>query len=125
MRGEAAVEAREQGRVVRLRVGRFLGVVGVVEADADDLGRAAHQRQVVLLADLHHRPAGLGAVGGEVHAARQQRFQGFLTQHPDAFGGTHAQHGAALMVEIHVAHGSGPLVVLWRYPSGRTAWEQN
>ncbi|MCY1283291.1 hypothetical protein D3C84_768970 [compost metagenome] len=112
VRGEAAVETREQRRIVRLRVGRFLGVVGVVQPHADDLARLAHQRQVIQLTDLNHRALGFLAMGGQIHSALQQRLQGFLAQHLDAFGSTHAQNGATLMVEIHITHGSEPLVVM-------------
>ncbi|MNH08958.1 hypothetical protein D3C79_683980 [compost metagenome] len=104
--GQAAGETWEQGRVVRLRVRRLLGVVGIVQAHANDLARLAQQRQVVLLTDLHHRALDGFAIGGQVDAPRQQRLQGFLAQHLDAFRGTHAQHGAALMIERQITHGS-------------------
>ncbi|MNF80146.1 hypothetical protein D3C84_623830 [compost metagenome] len=103
---QAAGKAWEQGRVVRLCVGRFLGVVGIVEADTDDLARLAHQRQVVLLTNLDSAALGRRPMAGEIHATRQQRFQRFLAQHLDAFRGTHAEHSTALMIERHITHGS-------------------
>ncbi|MCY1542742.1 hypothetical protein D9M68_785050 [compost metagenome] len=103
--GQAAVEAREQRRVIRLRIGRLLRVIGVVEADADNLARLTHQRQIILLANLHDRPLGIRAEASQIHPTLQQRFQGLLPQYLDAFCSTNAQHGAALMIERHVTHG--------------------
>ncbi|MCY1180882.1 hypothetical protein D9M73_213540 [compost metagenome] len=117
VRDEAAVEAREQGRVVRLGVGRFLGVVSVVQADADDLAGLAHQRQVVLLADLDQRALCLGTVGGQVHAAFQQRLQRFLAENPYAFGSTNAQNRATLVREANVTHGAD--LLLWFVTTAR------
>ncbi|MNE19880.1 hypothetical protein D3C80_1129780 [compost metagenome] len=103
---EAAVEAWEQGRVIRLGVRRLLGVVGVVQAHADDLARPTHQRQVILFANLDQRTLRLATVCGEVDAACQQRFQRFLAKNPDTFGSAHAQHRAALMGETNITHGA-------------------
>ncbi|MNP48741.1 hypothetical protein D3C76_1428790 [compost metagenome] len=79
MRGEAGVEAREQGRIVRLGVRRLLGVVGVVQANADDFAGTAHQRQIVLLANLYQRSLRIGTVRRQVYAACQQSLQRFVT----------------------------------------------
>ncbi|MOA19142.1 hypothetical protein D3C78_1395010 [compost metagenome] len=69
---QAAVEAREQCRVVRLSVGRLLGVIGVVQADTDDFPRFAHQRQVVLFTDFDTRALGVRTIGDQIHATFEQ-----------------------------------------------------
>ncbi|MNL57727.1 hypothetical protein D3C87_1813120 [compost metagenome] len=77
---QAGIPAREQRRVIRLGVRRFLGVVGVVQTHANDLGRARHQGQVGVFGDFDQRPVGFGTVGGQVDTASQQGLQRLGTQ---------------------------------------------
>ncbi|MOA19494.1 hypothetical protein D3C78_1398810 [compost metagenome] len=110
---QAAVETREECRVVRLGIGRLLGVIRVVEADANDLPRFTHQRQVVLFTNFNHGPLGVRTVGGQIHATLKQGFQRLFAQHFDALGGAYTQYRAALMVEVNVSHGVN--LLLWLF----------
>ncbi|MNZ99648.1 hypothetical protein D3C78_1189830 [compost metagenome] len=85
-------------------------MVGIVEADADNLGRPPHQRQIGILGHLHQSSARLRGVGSQVDTARQQRLQRFAAKDAHPFGGANAEGGHALVEEMDIAHGN---VLLW------------
>ncbi|MNE32749.1 hypothetical protein D3C80_1263740 [compost metagenome] len=105
VRSQAGGETREKGGVVGLDKRRLPCVIGIVEADADDLGRLSHQGQPGIRRHLHQRPLRFPGVVQQIDASRQQRLQGFAAEDLHPFGMAHAENGLALVEKMDIAHG--------------------